>query len=192
MNEIDMPTRCAWAGTDPLMVQYHDLEWGVPVHDDRTLFEALILDGAQAGLSWLTILRKRESYRQAFDNFDVEKVANYGDAKVAELLRDTGIVRNKLKVASAVANARAFLAIQGEFGSFERYLWDFLGNQTTKNAWQTEADVPAKTPAAEALSKDLKKRGFNFVGPTILYAFMQASGIVNDHLVTCFRYDQVS
>ena len=187
-----MTTRCAWAGTDPLMVQYHDLEWGVPVHDDRTLFESLILDGAQAGLSWLTILRKRENYRLAFDNFDAAKVAGYGGAKVAELLQDAGIVRNKMKVASAIGNARAFLAIQEEFGSFERYLWDFLGNHTIKNARQTEAEIPSKTPEAEALSKQLKSRGFNFVGPTILYAFMQASGMVNDHLVSCFRYNQVS
>lgn len=187
-----MPIRCAWAEGDPLMVAYHDDEWGVPLHDDRTLFEALILDGAQAGLSWLTILRKRDSYRRAFDNFDVDKISRYDDDKVAELLQDAGIIRNRLKVASSITNAQAFLALQGEFGSFDSYIWGFVGNHTRKNAWQSDGDIPAKTPEAEALSKDLKKRGFKFVGPTIIYALMQACGMVNDHLVDCFRYDQVS
>lgn len=186
-----MPNRCAWSGSDPLMIEYHDDEWGVPQHDDQVLFEYIILDGAQAGLSWLTILRKREGYRHAFDNYDISRIAQYDDAKIAELLLDPAIVRNRLKVNSAVTNARAFIAVQHEFGSFDAYLWSFVGNQTLKNAWSADSGIPAKTAEAEALSKDLIKRGFKFVGPTICYAFMQAAGLVNDHVVDCFRYDQV-
>lgn len=187
-----MKIRCAWCGDDPLYVTYHDEEWGVPVHDDRALFEALVLDGAQAGLSWITILRKRENYRQAFDQFDPAKVARYDEAKIAELLQNPGIVRNRLKVRSAVRNARAFLEVQAEFGSFDAYLWGFVGGKTIQNRWQTMADLPAKTPLSETISKDLKKRGFNFVGPTIMYAMMQAIGMVNDHTADCFRYRQLA
>ena len=175
-----------------MLIQYHDEEWGVPQHDDRVLLEYLILDGAQAGLSWLTILRKREGYRSAFQGFDAAKIAAYDDGKVELLLQDSGIVRNRQKVTSAVKNARAFLSIRQEFGSFDHYVWSFVGHQCRKNGWIADSEVPAKTPEAEALSRDLKKRGFSFVGPTICYAFMQAAGMVNDHLVTCFRYDQVS
>jgi DNA-3-methyladenine glycosylase I len=181
-------TRCGWAGSDSLYIQYHDEEWGVPAHDDRHLFEMICLEGAQAGLSWITILRKRESYRAAFDNFDANKVAGYDEAKIAELLQNPGIVRNKLKVNGFVKNARAFLAIQAEFGSFDRYIWQFVGGAPIVNQRQSLADVPAQTPEAEAMSKDLKKRGFTFVGPTICYAFMQACGMVNDHTLDCFRH----
>lgn len=180
--------RCGWCGTDPLYVAYHDTEWGVPVHDDRMLFEFLILEGAQAGLSWTTILNKRENYRRAFDNFDARKIARYDARKVARLLADPGIVRNRLKVAATIANAKAFLAVQQEFGSFDRYLWSFVGGRPIVNRRRTMADVPARTPESDALSKDLLKRGFKFVGSTICYAFMQATGMVNDHLVTCPRH----
>lgn len=183
--------RCGWAGTDPLYVQYHDEEWGNPAHHDRHLFEMLCLEGAQAGLSWITILRKRENYRAAFDNFDVQKVAAYGDDKVAALLNDPGIVRNRLKVNAFVKNARAFIAIQEEFGSFDKYIWQFVGGSPIVNTWASLAQVPAKTAEAEAMSKELKKRGFTFVGPTICYAFMQACGMVNDHTVDCFRHPLV-
>jgi DNA-3-methyladenine glycosylase I len=183
-----MKVRCQWAGTDPLYVAYHDEEWGVPVHDDRKLFEMLILEGAQAGLSWSTILNKREGYRKAFDNFEPEKVAAYGEEKIAQLLDNPGIVRNRLKVRSAVQNAQAFLELQEAFGSFDNYLWRFVDGQPVQNRWQTLAQVPAETDESRALSKDLKKRGFNFVGPTIMYAFMQAVGMVNDHVVSCFRH----
>lgn len=186
-----MTKRCAWAGDDPLYVDYHDQEWGVPVHDDRTLFEFLILEGAQAGLSWITILRKRENYRRAFDGFDPERVARYRPAKVEKLLADPGIVRNRLKVESAVTNARAFLAVREEFGSFDRFLWPFVGGEPKVNAWRSLAELPASTPESDALSKELKRRGFKFVGSTICYAFMQAVGMVNDHTVDCFRYRQV-
>lgn len=186
-----MPDRCGWAGSDPLMIEYHDNEWGVPQHDDRVLFEYIILDGAQAGLSWLTILRKREGYRQAFGNYDVGLIAQFDHSRIARLLQDPAIVRNRLKVNSAVTNARAFIAVQHEFGSFDAYLWGFVGNQTQRNAWQADTEIPAKTPVAEALSKDLRQRGFKFVGPTICYAFIQAAGLVNDHVVGCFRYEQV-
>ena len=186
-----MKTRCEWASGDPLMMRYHDEEWGVPVHDDRTLFEFLVLEGAQAGLSWLTVLRKRENYRQAFDNFEVEKVANYGEKKIAALLENTGIIRNRLKVRSAVTNAKAFLIVQQEFGSFDNYIWQFVHGEPIHNAWQNMAELPAKTEIAGALSKDLIKRGFKFVGPTICYAHMQATGMVNDHVVHCFRYPQL-
>ncbi|MCB0062446.1 MAG: DNA-3-methyladenine glycosylase I [Caldilineaceae bacterium] len=179
-------TRCGWAGEDPLYIQYHDEEWGRPAHDDRHLFEMICLEGAQAGLSWITILRKRENYRAAFDNFDAATVARYDDAKIAELLQNPGIVRNKLKVNAFVRNARGFLAVQEEFGSFDRYLWQFVGGEPKLNHWPTLADIPPQTPESEAMSKDLKRRGFTFVGPTICYAFMQACGMVNDHLVTCF------
>ena len=186
-----MTTRCQWAGTDPLYVAYHDLEWGVPVHDDRTLFEFLILEGAQAGLSWSTILKKRDAYRAAFDNFDPATVATYGDAKVAELLANPGIVRNRAKIASAIKNAQAFLAVQQEFGSFDAYIWQFVVGQARQNSWRSLFEMPASTSESDAMSKDLRKRGFNFVGPTICYAFMQATGIVNDHTVDCFRYSEI-
>ena len=185
-------TRCAWAGNDPLYVAYHDEEWGVPVHDDRVLFEFLILEGAQAGLSWSTILKKRENYRRAFDRFHPRKVAHYDEGKVAELLSDPGIVRNRLKVAAAVQNAQAFLAIQKEFGSFDAYVWQFVGGKPRQNACKTLQEIPAKTAESDALSKDLVKRGFKFVGSTICYAFMQAVGLVNDHVVTCCRHSQVA
>lgn len=183
--------RCSWCGDDPLYVAYHDEEWGVPVHDDRTLFEFLILEGAQAGLSWSTILKKREGYRSAFEGFDAERVARYGEHKIAELLADPGIVRNRLKVGSTVTNAQSFLAVQEEFGSFSRYIWDFVDGTPIQNAWRSLAEIPAKTPLAETISKDLKKRGFRFVGPTIVYAHMQATGMVNDHVVDCFRYPEI-
>jgi len=183
--------RCPWA-RNGLAVLYHDREWGVPVHDDRTLFEFLILEGAQAGLSWDTILQKRENYRKAFDGFEVKRVARYDARRIRALMSDTGIVRNRLKIASAVQNAQAFLTVQREFGRFDRYLWQFVGGKPKKNAWRNSKDVPARTPESDALSRDLKKRGFNFVGSTIMYAFMQAIGMVNDHLVDCFRYDVVT
>jgi DNA-3-methyladenine glycosylase I len=173
-------------------VDYHDREWGVPVRDDRTLFEFLILEGAQAGLSWITILRKREGYRAAFDGFDAEEVARYGEAKIEELLADSGIVRNRQKVRAAVGNARAFLAVQEELGSFGEYIWSFVDGRPIQNSWRTLAEIPATTRLADAISKDLKKRGFRFVGPTIVYAHMQATGMVNDHLIDCFRYPEIA
>lgn len=179
--------RCAWANGE-LSIRYHDEEWGVPVHDDCTLFEFLILEGAQAGLSWNTILNKRENYRGAFDGFDPQVVARYDRAKVRKLLADPGIVRNKLKIASTIANAKAFLRVQEEFGSFDRYIWQFVGGKPQVNMRKSLKQVPARTPESDAMSKDLKRRGFNFVGSTICYAFMQAVGMVNDHVVTCFRY----
>lgn len=183
--------RCAWA-TNDLNIPYHDTEWGVPLHDDSGLFEFLILEGAQAGLSWDTILRKRDAYRKAFDDFDAAKVARYSDAKCAKLLLDEGIIRNRLKIASAVANAKAFLKVQNELGSFDEYVWGFVGGKPLDGKRKGFGDVPAKTDISDALSKDLRKRGFNFVGSTIMYAFMQATGLVNDHLVTCFRYKEVA
>jgi DNA-3-methyladenine glycosylase I len=183
--------RCSWAGDDPMMVAYHDEEWGVAVHDDRLLFEFLVLEGAQAGLSWSTILKKRDNYRAAFDNFDPEKVATYGEDKIGQLLQDPGIIRNRLKIRSAVTNARAVLAIRKEFGSFNDYIWQFVGGRTIQNSWRELKEIPARTPEAEAMSKDLKKRGFTFVGPTICYAFMQAVGMVNDHTTNCFRYREL-
>jgi DNA-3-methyladenine glycosylase I len=183
--------RCEWPGADPLYLAYHDQEWGVPVHDDRHLFEMLILEGAQAGLSWLTILRKRDSYRQAFDNFEAGKIAGYDERKITELLTNPGIVRNKRKVEATVLNAHAFLAVQHEFGTFDSYIWQFVGGQPQRNAWSTLAEIPAQTPESAAMSKDLLKRGFKFAGPTICYAFMQAVGMVNDHMVDCFRYTEV-
>jgi DNA-3-methyladenine glycosylase I len=179
--------RCAWA-TGELSVRYHDEEWGVPLHDDRTFFEFLILEGAQAGLSWSTILNKRENYRRAFDNFEPERVARFDRRRIQKLLADPGIVRNKLKIASSVENAKAFLRLQEEFGSFDRYIWQFVGGKPRINRWKSLKQLPAKTSESDAMSKDLKKRGFNFVGSTICYAFMQATGMVNDHAVNCFRY----
>ena len=182
-------TRCSWAGaTDPLMIAYHDEEWGVPNHDDRHFFEMLTLEGAQAGLNWRTILYKRDGYRRAFDNFNARKVARYDARKVRLLLADPGIVRNRLKVESTVSNARAFLAVQKEFGSFDAYIWSFVGGKPIVNSWKRLAQIPATTMESDAMSKDLKKRGFRFVGSTICYAFMQATGLVNDHAVDCFRY----
>ena len=183
-----MTNRCDWPSSDPLYVKYHDEEWGVPIFDDRLLFAKLILDGAQAGLSWITILRKRENYWEAFDQFDPVKIATYDDAKIAELLNNPGIVRNRLKVQAAVKNARGYLSIVEEEGSFSDFLWQFVGGRPIQNSWQTMDEIPAKTAESEAMSKTLKQRGFNFVGPTICYAFMQAVGMVNDHVVDCFRY----
>ena len=188
---IPNSVRCAWANGE-LSVRYHDEEWGVPAHNDGTLFEFLILEGAQAGLSWSTILNKRENYRKAFDGFDPERVARYDRRKVDRLLRNPGIVRNRLKIASAVANAKAFLNIQKEFGSFDRYIWQFVHGKPQVNSPRSLKQVPARTPASDAMSKDLKKRGFNFVGSTICYAFMQAVGMVNDHVIDCFRYRALS
>lgn len=184
--------RCEWAGARELEVDYHDKEWGVPVHNDRLLFEFLILEGAQAGLSWSTILKKRAHYRKAFDRFDAKKVARYSKARVNVLLRDPGIVRNRLKVEGAVKNARAFLAVQDECGSFDAYLWPFVGGKPRQNRWKRIHDIPTHTAESDALSKDLKRRGFTFVGTTICYAFMQAVGMVNDHTVDCFRYKPVA
>lgn len=184
--------RCAWCGTDPLYVRYHDEEWGVPVHDDRRHFEFLILEGAQAGLAWITILRKRENYREAFAGFDPERVARFGKRDVERLLKNPGIVRNRLKVESAVKNARAFLAVQEACDGFDAYAWRFVGGRPIRNRWAQMNQVPATTPESDALSKDLKKRGFSFVGSTIVYAHMQAIGMVNDHVVDCFRHRQVA
>lgn len=188
MNEL---TRCDWAGTDALYVRYHDEEWGVPIHDDRLLFEFLILEGAQAGLSWSTILNKRDNYRRAFTNFDPAAVAAFDEAKIAALLADPGIVRNRLKVNAAVTNARVFREVQAAYGSFDTYVWRFVGGEPLQNAWANLRDVPAETAESRALSKDLKQRGFTFVGPTICYAFMQAVGMVNDHLTTCYRHAEL-
>ena len=181
--------RCSWARND-LAIHYHDTEWGVALHDDRGLFEFLILEGAQAGLSWDTILAKRENYRKAFDNFDAAKIAKYSDAKCAKLLENPGIIRNRLKIASSVSNAKAFLQVQREFGSFDAYIWSFVGGKPVDGKRKEMGDVPAKTEISDAMSKDLKKRGFNFVGSTIMYAFMQATGMVNDHWTSCFRYKE--
>jgi DNA-3-methyladenine glycosylase I len=187
-----MTTRCAWPGDDPLYIAYHDLEWGTPVHDDRKLFEFLILEGAQAGLSWSTILRKREGYRRAFAGFDPVQVARFDEARVRELLADPGIVRNRRKIEAAVANARAFLQIQEECGSFDAYVWRFVGGAPIQNRWRSLAELPAHPPASQAMSQDLLRRGFRFVGPTICYAFMQAVGMVNDHVVDCFRHAELA
>jgi DNA-3-methyladenine glycosylase I len=185
-----MTIRCGWCGEDPLYVAYHDTEWGVPLRNDRNLFEFLILEGAQAGLSWATILKKRDGYVAAFDGFDAERIARYGEKKTAELLSNPGIVRNRLKIASAIINAQAFLEVQKERGTFAEYVWSFVDGRPIQNDFETLADIPASTPLAEAFSKDLKKRGFRFVGPTIVYAFMQATGMVNDHVVECFRHSE--
>ena len=187
---VDQRTRCEW-GEHPLMIAYHDHEWGVPLHDDRGLFEFLLLEGAQAGLSWLTILKRRETYRTAFDDYDVERIARYGAADRERLLADPGIIRNRAKVDAAIGNAAAYLEVCREFGSFDSYLWGLVGGQPRRNAFRTMADLPATTEQSEAMSRDLKRRGFRFVGPTICYALMQATGMVNDHVVDCFRYKDV-
>jgi len=180
--------RCGWSTSDPIYIKYHDEEWGVPIHDDRKLFEFLILEGFQAGLSWITILRKRDNFRKAFDDFDAEKVARYGKRKINSLLKDEGIIRNKLKVEAAVTNARAFLKVREEFGSFDKYIWQFVNHKPVKNKFKSLKEVPASTEISGIMSKDLKKRGFKFVGTTICYAHMQATGMVNDHIVTCWKH----
>ena len=184
--------RCSWADSHPLYSAYHDEEWGVPLHDDTKLFEFLALNGAQAGLSWITILKKRRNYRRAFDNFDAAKIAEYGPKEVERLLSTDGIIRNRMKIESAISNARAFLGAQKEFGTFDKYVWQFVSHKPKKNRWETDEEIPAVTPESEAMGKDLKKRGFSFVGPTICYAFMQATGMVNDHTVGCFRYKELA
>ncbi len=185
-------SRCTWCGTDPLYCAYHDEEWGVPLHDERALFEFLILEGAQAGLSWFTILKKREGYRRAFNHFDVERIARYGEADVARLMADAGIVRNRLKIESTITNARATLALRETLGGLDAYFWNFVDGRPIDNAWKGIGQVPASTPLSDAISKDLKKRGFKFVGSTIVYAHMQATGMVNDHTVDCFRHREVA
>lgn len=182
--------RCAWAKAEP-NIGYHDTEWGVPLHDDQMLFEFLILEGAQAGLSWETILKKRDQYRLAFDNFDARKISRYGEKEQAKLMENPGIIRNRLKIASTVQNAKMFLETQKEFGSFDAYIWSFVGGKPKRNRWTSLSEVPAKSPESDAMSKDLKKRGFKFIGSTICYAFMQATGMVNDHLVDCYRHAEV-
>jgi DNA-3-methyladenine glycosylase I len=184
-------TRCSWADTDPIYMKYHDTEWGVPLHDDRKLFEFLILEGAQAGLSWITILKKRQNYLKAFDHFNPRRMSRYDSRKISALLLNKGIIRNRLKIEAAVQNARSFLKLQKDFGTFDAYIWQFVGGETRKNRWKTIAEIPAYTDESVAMSKDLKKRGFKFVGPTICYAFMQATGLVNDHTIDCFRYAEV-
>ncbi|MDL1895232.1 DNA-3-methyladenine glycosylase I [Anaerolineae bacterium CFX7] len=184
-------TRCEWSVSDPLYIQYHDEEWGAPLHDEQKLFEFLILEGMQAGLSWLTILKKRENFRKAFDNFNVNHVARYDERKIEALMQDAGIIRNRQKILATIDNARAFLKVQDEFGSFDKYIWGFVNGKPIRNEWTTLQEIPAKTPLSETLSKDLIKRGFRFVGPTIVYAYMQATGMVNDHLVACFRHRAV-
>ena len=185
-------TRCAWAGSDPLYLRYHDTEWGIPVHDDRHLLEMLVLEGAQAGLAWITILRKRKGYREAFDNFDPATVARYNHRRVTRLLENRNIVRNRLKVESAVTNARTVLQVQDEQGSFDAYIWSFVDGHPKQNRWKRLSQIPAETAASTAMSKDLKRRGFRFVGPTICYAFMQSTGMVNDHLVDCYRHKELA
>jgi DNA-3-methyladenine glycosylase I len=184
--------RCNWSVSDPIYIKYHDKEWGVPVHNDRKLFEMIVLDGAQAGLSWLTILKKRENYRKAFDNFDPKKVAKYDKRKIAQLLKNDGIVRNKLKIESAITNAQAFLNVKEEFGTFNKYIWKFVNGKTIINSWKILKEIPAFTKESVVMSKDLKSRGFKFVGSTICYAFMQAAGLVNDHTIDCFRYKELT
>jgi DNA-3-methyladenine glycosylase I len=187
-----MKKRCAWVGDAPLFIEYHDVEWGVPVHDDRKLFEMLILEGAQAGLSWSTILKRRKAYQQAFDYFDPQIVAKYNEQKIQELLANTGIIRNRLKIRSTIQNAQAFLKIQEEFGDFDTYIWRIVEGTPKVNAWRMLSELPAETEESRSMSKDLKRRGFKFVGPTICYAFMQAVGMVNDHTVDCFRYQELA
>lgn len=187
----DSIERCEWCGDDPVYVAYHDNVWGVPCHDDNVLFEMLVLEGAQAGLSWITVLRRQQAYRDAYDNFDIEKVADYKEEKIKALLSDKGIIRNRLKIQSSIQNARAVQIIQSRYGSFDSYLWGFVDNQPIQNAWSVLAELPATTPLSARLSKDLKSRGFSFVGSTICYAYMQSIGMVNDHIVSCFRYDQI-
>lgn len=188
----DPKNTCTWPGEDPLMIAYHDDEWGTPVHDDRKLFEFIVLDGFQAGLSWKTILHKRENFRKAFDNFNVKKIAKYDEAKIEALMQDTGIVRNRLKIIATIKNAQCFMEVQKEFGSFDKYIWQFTGHRTLQNKWSAHGQVPAKTAESDAMSKDLLKRGFKFVGSTICYAFMQAAGMVNDHITGCPRHRQVA
>ena len=187
---LNEKTRCGWAKND-LAIHYHDTEWGVPLHDDGKLFEFLILEGAQAGLSWDTVLKKRENYRAAFDNFDAEKIVRYDAKKIESLLQNEGIIRNRLKIVSAIRNAQGFLKILDEFGSFDSYIWQFVDGKSIVNRWKNLSEIPAKTSVSDAMSKDLKKRGFNFVGSTIMYAFMQACGLANDHLTSCFRYEEL-
>ncbi len=187
-----MKRRCEWVTADPLYITYHDEEWGRPVHDDRRLFEFLILEGVQAGLSWLTVLKKRAHYRTALDGFDPEQVALYSPRKIENLMQDSGLIRNRLKMKAAVTNARAFLEVQAAFGAFNRYIWQFVDGRPVQNRWHRTADIPAWTPLSRAMSRDLKKRGFQFVGPTICYAFMQATGMVNDHIRDCFCYREIS
>lgn len=187
-----MPNRCAWAGSDPLYHQYHDAEWGVPVHDDQKLFEFLILEGMQAGLSWITILKKRQAFKDAYDQFDVQKVAMYDAEKVESLMQNAGIIRNHQKILASIQNAQGFIKIQREFGSFDRYIWDFVDQKPIQNHWQSLSEIPASTTLSAKISKDLVQRGFRFVGPTIIYAHMQATGMVNDHTMDCFRYSEVS
>ena len=187
-----MPVRCRWCGEDPLYVKYHDTEWGIPVHDDRKLFEMLLLEGVQAGLSWLTVLRRRENYRRAYDGFDYQAIAAYDETKIASLLADKGLIRNKSKIIASVSNARAFLTVQKEFGSFDAYIWRFVDGKTIQNSWSNEGLVPAVTDESRQMSKDLQRRGFKFVGPTICYAYMQAVGMVNDHIIGCYRYDELA
>ncbi len=186
-----MKKRCEWCGDDPLYVKYHDKEWGVPVHSDRKLFEFLILEGAQAGLSWITILRKRPAYREAFDQFDFNKIANYNERKIQSLLKNSGIVRNRLKIRGTITNARAFLLVREEFGTFNKYIWQFVVGQPIQNKYKSIKEIPGKTEISDNMAKDLKKRGFTFIGSTICYAFMQAIGMVNDHTVSCFRYKEL-
>jgi len=186
-----MLRRCEWAGTDPLYVAYHDQEWGVPVHDDRLLFEFLVLEGMQAGLSWMTILKNRDNFRQALDGFDPAKIATYDETKVAELLNNPGIIRNRMKIRATIDNARSFLKVQEEFGSFDAYLWQFVGGRPIVNTWKSMHEIPAQSEEAVQMSKDLVRRGFRFVGPTICYAHMQATGMINDHVVNCFRYQEL-
>ncbi len=186
------PTKCPWALTDPLSEHYHDQQWGVPVHDDQLLFEMLLLEGAQAGLSWVTILKKRPAYHELFDHFDAQKIARYDEQKFTELMQNPGIIRNKLKISAMIQNAQAFLDTQAQFGTFEQFIWQFVEGQVIQNSWQSMSEVPVSTKISEAMSKALRQRGFKFVGPTICYAYMQAVGMVNDHLVDCFRYPQLS
>jgi DNA-3-methyladenine glycosylase I len=186
-----MQKTCEWPGNDPLMLEYHNTEWGVPVHDDHKLFEFLVLDAFQAGLSWKTILRKRENFRRAFINFDFETIATWGDDKVVELMQDTSIVRNRLKIAATIQNAKAFIKIREEFGSFDKFIWQFTDFKTRVNHWENLSEIPAKSLRSDAMSKALVKRGFKFVGSTICYAFMQAAGMINDHITTCFRYEEI-
>ena len=183
--------RCEWSGNDPLYMEYHDKEWGVPVYDDTKLFEFLVLETFQAGLSWITVLRKRENFRTAFDNFDYHKIASYDDSKFESLLMDAGIIRNRLKIKATISNAQAFIKIQEEFGSFNKYIWGFVDGKPIQNSFKVLTDIPATTPLSDRISKDLKERGFKFVGSTVVYAHMQATGMVNDHLTTCFRYKEI-
>ena len=192
MSKTKLQNRCSWCGEDALYVAYHDQEWGVPLHDDQKLFEFLILEGAQAGLSWLTILRKRDAYRKAYYHFDVDKVARFNSRSIERLMSNPGIVRNRLKIVASIDNARAFLEVQDEFGSFDKFIWQYVDHKPRQNHWRRLKDIPASTKESEQMSKDLQQRGFRFVGPTICYAFMQAVGMVNDHVADCFRYKQVA